>query len=322
MPPILGSMAPITWMVMTRDVSHAVRVADQPVVVAALILDVDTGLIRGLSVAEDVRDALAQAVARALNTPAGSLPPGNPQQVLAAVGLRDLVAAELGRRPGLNLIPSIDEIVPGAEAEDIFDSFVGSMAGRRQPSDPPTSADWTVLYDRAQAYAEAAPWKRWADDIDFVVDVSADGKRRHLRAVVMGNAGIQPGLVLFPYEVVEADLEHRDPAAPWPYDPDTLVCSLDDPAGVPVEIRARALRYGWPETAHLVPSFFGVDEEGGRDFSAADARLFAVVTEAVLSRDSYHHRPLPKPGLPTEGHVALPSSVSARYSVFHQNRPD
>jgi hypothetical protein len=100
------------------------------------------------------------------------------------------------------------------------------------------------------------------------------------------------------------------------------VCSLEDPAGVPVEIRARALRYGWPETAHLVPSFFGVDEEGGRDFSAADARLFAVVTEAVLSRDSYHHRPLPKPGLPTEGHVALPSSVSARYSVFHQNRPD
>ena len=298
MPPILGSMAPITWMVMTRDVSHAVRVADQPIPVAALILDVDTGLIRGLSVAEDVRDALARAVERTLNVPAGSLPPGNPQQILAAVGLGDLVAAELGRRPGLNIIPSIDEIVPGAEAEDIFDSFVGSMAGRRQPSDPPTSAGWTDLYDRA--YAEVAPWKRWADDIDFVVDVSADGKRRHLGAVVMGNAGIQPGLALFPYEVVEADLEHRDPAAQWPYDPDTLVCSLDDPAGVPVEIRARALRYGWSENAHLVPSFFGVDKEGGRDFSAADARLFAVVTEAVLSHGSHHHRPVPKPGLPTE----------------------
>ena len=119
MPPILGSMAPITWMVMTRDVSHAVRVADQPIPVAALILDVDTGLIRGLSVAEDVRDALARAVERTLNVPAGSLPPGNPQQILAAVGLGDLVAAELGRRPGLNIIPSIDEIVPGAEAEDI-----------------------------------------------------------------------------------------------------------------------------------------------------------------------------------------------------------
>jgi hypothetical protein len=307
---------------MSRDVSHAVRVADQPVVVAALILDVDTGLIRGLSVSEDVRDALAQAVERALNEPAGSLPPGHPQRILAAVGLGDLVAAELGRRPGLNLIPPVDEIVPGAEAEDIFDSFVGSMAGRRQPSDPPTPADWKVLFDQVQTYAEAAPWKRWADDIDFVVDVAVDGERRQVKAVVMGNAGIQPGLALFPGEVVEADLEHRDPAAPWPCDPETLACTLDNPAGVPVEIRARAIRYGWPETAHLVPSFFGVDEEGGRDFSTADARLFAVVTAAVLSHDSRHRRPLPKPGLPTEGHVAIPNSGSARYSVFHQKRPD
>jgi hypothetical protein len=45
----------------------------------------------------------------------------------------DLVAAELGRQPGLNLIPPVDEIVPGAEAEDIFDSFVGAIAGRPQP---------------------------------------------------------------------------------------------------------------------------------------------------------------------------------------------
>jgi hypothetical protein len=307
---------------MSRDVSHAVRVADQPVVVAALILDVDTGLIRGLSVAEDVRDALAQAVERALSKPAGSLPPGRPHRILAAVGLGDLVAAELGRRPGLNLVPPTDEIVPGAEAEDIFDSFVGSMAGRRQPSHPPTPADWKVLVDQVQTYAEAAPWKRWADDIDFVVDVSVDGERRHVKAVVKGNAGIQPGLAVFPGKVVEADLEHRDQAAPWPYDPETLACTLDDPAGVPVEISARAFRYGWPETAHLVPSFFGVDEEGGRDFSTADARLFAVVTAAVLSHDSRHRRPLPKPGLPTAGHMAIPNSGSARYSVFHQRRPD
>jgi len=321
-PPILGPMAPITWMVMSRDVSHAVRVADQPVVVAALILDVDTGLIRGLSVAEDVRDALAQAVERALSKPAGSLPPGRPHRILAAVGLGDLVGAEFGRRSGLNLIPPIDEIVPGAEAEDIFDSFVGSMAGRRPASDPPSPDDWKVLFDRVQTYAEAAPWDRWADLIDFVVDASVDGERRHVKAVVMGNAGIQPGLALFPGKVIEADLEHRDSTAPWPFESQTLACTLDNPAGVPVEITARALRYGWPETAHLVPSFFGVDEEGGREFSKADARLFAVVTAAVLSHDSRHRRPLAKPGLPTEGHMAIPNSGLARYAVFHQKRPD
>jgi hypothetical protein len=62
-------------MVMSRDVSHSIRVVDQPVAIAVMILDVDTGLIRGLSVAEDLPDALSQAVARALSKPAGSLPP-------------------------------------------------------------------------------------------------------------------------------------------------------------------------------------------------------------------------------------------------------
>jgi hypothetical protein len=123
-------------MVMSRDVSYFVQVADQPVVIAVLILDVDTGLIRGLSAAEDIRNALSESVERALNKPAGSLPPGYPQRILAAVGLGDLVAAELGRQPGLNLIPPIDEIVPGTEAEEIFDLFVESLAGIRQSSDP------------------------------------------------------------------------------------------------------------------------------------------------------------------------------------------
>ena len=241
---------------MSRDVSHAVVVADRPVVVAALILDVDTGLVRGLSVGEDVRGALAQAIEHALTKPAGTLAPGRPQRVLAAIGLSDPVATELGLRPGLNLLPPVDEIVPGVEAEDIFDSFVGFMAGRRQPTEPPSPADWKVLFDHVQAYAEATPWRTWADDIDFVVDVVLDGERRRVKAVVMGNAGIQPGLAIFPGEVVEADLEHRDSAAPWPFEPETLACTLDDPDSVPLEFRARALRYSWPQTADLVPSFF------------------------------------------------------------------
>lgn len=120
---------------MSRDLSHAIRVVDQPVVMAVLILDVDTGLIRGLSVAEKVQDALAQAMENALSKPAGSLPPGRPRRILAAVGLGDLVAAEFGRPPGINLIPPVDEIVPGAEAEEIFDSFVESISGRRQSTD-------------------------------------------------------------------------------------------------------------------------------------------------------------------------------------------
>ena len=71
-----------------------------------MILDVDTGLIRGLWVAEDVPHALAQAVECALNKPGGTPPPGYPQRVVAAVGL-----GEFDKPPNsvvnrvLNLIP-------------------------------------------------------------------------------------------------------------------------------------------------------------------------------------------------------------------------
>jgi hypothetical protein len=284
-------MARITWMVMSRDISDSIRVAEQSVVIAAMILDLDTGLIRGLSVAEDVSMALSQSVEHALTKPAGTLPPGYPRQILADVGLGGLVLTELGRQPGLNLIPPVDEIIPGAEAEDIFDSFVGSIAGRRQPSDLPSPAHWSSLIEQIHAYAEAAPWRRWADDVDFVVNVSNGEERRQFNAVVMGNAGVQIGLALFPGEVVGSELEHRDPEAPRPYDPGTLVCTLDDPDEAPVEFRSRAIRYGWPEDALLVPSFFGVDEEGGREISGGDARLLAIVTAAVLSHERRHGRP-------------------------------
>ncbi len=307
---------------MSRDISHAVLVADQPVVVAALILDLDTGLIRGLSVAEDIGGALAQAMESALTKPAGTLAPGRPQRILTAVGLGHAVAVELGLRPGLNLMPPVDEIVPGAEAEDIFDSFVGTMAGRRQPIDPPSPADWKLLFDHLQAYAEATPWRRWADDIDFVVDVMLDREERRVKAVVMGNAGIQAGLAIFPDEVVEADLEERDPAARWPYEAGTLACTLDDPDDVPVEFRARAVRYGWGQTADLVPTFFGFDEDGGREISTADARLLAVVAAAVVAHDRRHRRPSPKSSTSTEGQVAIADSRTTRYSVQHQDRPD
>jgi hypothetical protein len=125
---IVEPVPPITWMVMSREVSHSIRVVGQQVAIAVMILDVDTGLILGLSVAEEVSDAVSQSVKSALNKSAGSLPPGYPQRVLAAVGLGELVAAELGRQPGLNLIPPIDEIVPGEEAEEIFDLFEESFA--------------------------------------------------------------------------------------------------------------------------------------------------------------------------------------------------
>jgi hypothetical protein len=214
----------------------------------------------------------------------------------------------------------VDEVVPGNEAEDIFDSFVGSMAGRRQPEDPPSAADWTLLFNQVKMFAEGAPWLRWDDEIVFAVTVTFDGERRQVNAIVMGNAGIQFGLAVFPGELGETELE-RDPTASILYDPETLVCTVDESDQVPLEFRARAIRYGWSESAALVPSFFAVDEEGGRDFSSYDARLFAVVIAAVLSHERRHRRPSSLSKKATEGRMRTPSNGIATYSVFHHQRP-
>ena len=65
--------------------------------------------------------------------------------------------------------------------------------------------------------------------------------------------------------------------------PGTLACTLDPWGDAPPEIAARASRYGWPTEADLLPTFFGLDTERGRDFSADDARIFSVAVAAVSS---------------------------------------
>lgn len=125
-------------------------------------------------------------------------------------------------------------------------------------------------------------------------------------------------IVLRAGDVVESELEHGESEAVSPYDPGTLVCTLDDPVDVPAEFTSRAIRYGWPEAAHVVPSFFGVDEVGGREISGGDARLLAIVTAAVLSHERRHGRLSSSSGSLTEGRLTIPGFNSAHYSVVHQ----
>ena len=58
-----------TWIVLIRDVSHAVRVDGESRVAASLVLDADTGLVRGMSVDQSGADACAQAMRTALTRP-------------------------------------------------------------------------------------------------------------------------------------------------------------------------------------------------------------------------------------------------------------
>lgn len=51
-----------TWIVLIRDVSHAVRIDGESTVVASLALDADTGLVRGMSVDRPGAAACTQAM--------------------------------------------------------------------------------------------------------------------------------------------------------------------------------------------------------------------------------------------------------------------
>ena len=186
-----------TWIVLTRDVSHAVRIATDPVVVASLVLDADTGLARGMSVASSGPAARAQAMQQALTRPAGTLPPGTPKRVLCGIGDADAITDELAALLGAP--PAVSEVV-SVESEDIFDSFVGHMAGRRQPATFATPDDWAQLVAAGREYWQVQPWRRWADDqhLDLVVRVA--GVATRYVAIVLGQEGIQRGLVLIPAE--------------------------------------------------------------------------------------------------------------------------
>lgn len=275
-----------TWLVLVRDVSHVVRVPGHAELRAALVLDVATGLIRGVAVAPSDLEALATACDTALAKPAGSLPPCEPDGVLCARGLADLLAEALGALMPATALPPITEVVPGTEAEDIFDCFVGHMAGRAQPEEPPDAEDWRVLIAQTLALWRAEPWARWSDEIDLALEVSVGGESTRHAAVVMGNAGLQRGLVVYPGEEAPAGLRDWQPGEAVPTPAGTLLCLLDPPGEPPPELAAKALRYGWPAEADLVPVFLGIRADEGGELDRDEAKRMAVAIAAVLAHDA------------------------------------
>lgn len=69
-------------MVLARDMPATVRVRGADRLVAAMVLDADTGLVRGIAIEQTTGRALQQAVTTVLSQPATELPPGSPGRVL------------------------------------------------------------------------------------------------------------------------------------------------------------------------------------------------------------------------------------------------
>jgi hypothetical protein len=296
-----------TWIVLTRDVSHAVRIATEPVIVASLVLDADTGLARGMSVASSGPAARAQAMQQALTKPAGTLPAGPPERVLCGPGDADAVTSELAAL--LDAPPVASEVV-SVEAEDIFDSFVGHMAGRRQPETFATPDDWARLVAAAHEYWKVKPWLRWADDqhLDLVVRVARVAAR--YVAIVLGQEGIQHGLVLYPGAVFQADSMLRREARKRSSVPaGTVMFYLDPPHETPPEFVAKAARYGWPADADLTPAWVVGGPDGPVDLDQTAVHRLSLAIAAVLTCDAQ------QAANPASGELTLPGDIPGSFTI-------
>ena len=309
------------WLVLLRDVSHAVHVRGHSRLSAALVLDMGTGLLRGVAVGPTDGEALAQALATAVQRPAGPLPPGLPATVLSGPGLGEAVAEALRQASDEPVLPVVTEVDPPAEAEDIFDSFMGNMAGRAQPDDLPAPGDWELLYAQALAFYRSQPWSRWHDGIDLALEINLAGSTTRHAGAVMGNAAVQHGLVLYPGESAPGGLEDWKPGQPVPMPAGTLLCTLDPPDEPPLELVAKARRYGWPPDAELVPVFLrlGPDEDGG-DPGRLDVQRLTVALAAVTSHDARGPVLADPATEATTGALALSDGKRGSFSV-HQRRP-
>lgn len=304
-----------TWILIVRDVSHAVRIDGQPRVVACLVLDADTGLARGIAAADTGRAACGQAMRTALTQPAGPLPPRPPGQVLCGGERATDVLAELTPLLPDRTMPAVADSGPIGEAEDIFDSFVGHMAGRRQPEQFPTPADWQLLFAQAAVYARARPWLRWADTDQLNLIVNVDQAAARYVAVVIGQEGIQRGLVLYPGAVLPDQLHDWKPGRSTSLPAGTLLLWLDPPGDVPPEFAGKAIRYGWPPDADLLPIPLIGGPGGPADLDRRAAHHLILATTAVLA---HTQRQPPAPGRGqgrTTGQLDLADSHHGRYTI-------
>jgi len=278
-----------TWIVLLRNVSHAVHDAGEDQLMAALVLHAETGLVLGVSISGTAAEALAGAFASALTNPAGDLPPAPPSRVVSLVEtapeVRKAIAAASFGSPELIEAGSIPE------AEDIFDSLVGHMAGRAQPTEPPSTEDWSLLFGQALAFLRAEPWARWSDVVPLAVQLTVDGTAENYIAIVMGNADVQRGLALYPGMTLPPGLRSAGPT-PEPRQAleatpsGTLLLMLDRPGETPTAFADKALRYGWPAGEAYLPTLVSVGPEGPCDLAGVDAQRLQVALAAVVALDS------------------------------------
>jgi len=160
------------------------------------------------------------------------------------------------------------------------------------------------------------PEGRWHDTDLLALEMAIDSDCRRYTAVVMGNAGIQRGLAVYPGEQLPVGLEDWVPGRPPPTSSGALALTLDPPVDLPPDLRAKALRYGWPPEAELVPVAlrFGPDGEGG-DPSDSEVQTLVVAMAAVTVHDARGPLLVHPTADPSTGAVSLAGGRKATFSI-------
>jgi hypothetical protein len=292
--------SPRDVLVIARDISDSVQVGGLNTVAAAFALDPATGLILGSGIAADavgaVRDVLKKISAAANG-------PQSPRLVCPA----ELLSMVAGGLPAAWRNAEIAAVQPGVEVEDLFDSLVGHLAGRAQPNDLPSPADWSTLFRQAQAFVEAAPWRRLADDVQLQMDLRLAGTAVHRVGIILGNGGVTYGFALYPGDAEPRGRAARfDPMAP---PPGTLVMTLDPASELPEYLVAKARRYQWSDSLALLPVFFAWTGGGAADLSSDEVALLAMALAAALAGADERRT------APIAGDMILSGGRSGHYQV-------
>ena len=270
---------------MLRDISKAVRIKGEPVLMAALVLDPGTGLALGCSVASNGPGALAQSLGAALTKPVGASAPVRPDLILCAEGLAsDIEAALATLCPGEGA-PPIRQGQAAPEAEAIFDSLIAHLSGRSQPDEPPTPEDWRLGVEVALRYCQQAPWERWNHDVSLRLELGPPDYSATYIAVVLGGEGMKRGLILYPGAALPSRLDDWWPGQALPVPSGTLILIFDSPAEVPGELVAKAVSYGWAADAEVVPAFIKKGPNGPLEMSRHDLHHLTLGAVAVVAHD-------------------------------------
>lgn len=276
-------------MVIARDLSETVTVADLPGVNVSIVFDTETGLAIGFGLRATRSEACGNAIETALTQPTEGAPfePGPPAHVVCRADDVADVGAQLTAHLGSGA-PSPEAVVPSDETEDMIDSLVSHLIGRAQPDDPPTPVVWNSLYAATHTYAGAEPWTTPRDDDDLGIVVTVDGDERQYVAVVMGYEGIQRGLALYPGTELPEEFLNWDPEQGGddpPVPKGTVLLHLLTRDEVPADLDNKATRYGWPAGSELVPVFIAFGGEGVTDIGRRDADMLTTAMSAIVDFD-------------------------------------